>query len=136
MKSALWLNFAWSLLMLAAFGYLAVGSYNNVRGALLLAAATYVAASAVALRGSRWAIATTVVVAVLLLIRWLPVVVVNTWMFISGHELYRDSPGTIFIVAAYAVVFAVPAAIVCTLFYLNGKVLRFMLRSGTISGDA
>lgn len=122
--------------MLSAFVYLAVSGYNSTRGALLVAATAYVASSIAALRGYRWAVVLAVVVSTLLLIRWLPMVVVNFWMFISGHELYQDSPATIFIVAAYAVVFAIPSVAVCTLLALSRKELWFMLSRSTRGADA
>jgi hypothetical protein len=122
--------------MLAAFGYLAVGGYTNVRGALLALAAAYVIASVFALRGSRWAVAISVAASALLTLRWLPVVVMNTWMFISGHELYQDSPGTIFIVASYAIVFAIPSTMILALFILKRKELWLSFRSQLPVSDA
>ena len=41
-------------------------------------------------------------------------IVVNTFMAFSGHELYRDSPGTFFIVIVYAMIFVAPATAVFT----------------------
>lgn len=136
MKNTLRLNLAWSLLIFAAFTYLAVGGYNDTRGALLIAASGYVGASIAALRGHRWAVGFTVIVSTLLSVRWLPMVVVNLWMFVSGHELYQDSPATIFIVVVYAVVFAIPSTVVCALFLFNRKELWFTLRTRARVADA
>jgi len=63
-----------------------------------------------ALLGKSWAIGVSVVMALLLMVRWLPVVSMNTWMFVTGQELYRDPPATTLVVISYAIVFAIPAA--------------------------
>jgi hypothetical protein len=136
MRSALRLNLAWSLLMLAAFAALALGTYSNPRGVLFGIAAGYLVASVMALRSHRWAIALVVLAATLVMFCSLPLVVLNTGMFFSGHQLYQDSPGTIFVVLVNAVVFAIPATSICILFVWRRHELWSRLRSKPTAADA
>lgn len=48
-------------------------------------------------------------------------VVINFWMFFTGHELYQDSPATIFIVALNAIMFVLPGLLIYFLIFLDRK---------------
>lgn len=129
----LYLNLAWSFLMLIAFGLLALFGPNMSRSVIFLASGLYAANSFFALHRRRAALIINVVVAALLLIRWLPMVSLNFYMFASGHELYLDSPATIFVVAIYAILFAFPACLLCSLYFIQRKVLLEAIRIGKIN---
>jgi len=135
LKQVLQINLGWSLLMLVSFAYLGLGRYSHPRGVMLALAAVYAIVAILALRQQRWAVAVSIVVAAILMILWLPMVAVNFWMFITSHELYQASPATIVIVGGYAIVFAVPATLLCTLYFVKRKDLRLMLQPGS-SGQA
>ncbi|MGH8243648.1 MAG: hypothetical protein ACRETY_09890 [Steroidobacteraceae bacterium] len=122
--------------MLFAIATLAIGSYNNTKGTLLAAAVAFVVTSRVALRNRRWAICLAVFIAMLVMVWWLPMVIVNIWMFLSGHELFKDSPATIFIVLVGAILFAIPATILCVLYVLNRNELLLLLRNRLETVDA
>ena len=123
MKTALRINVGWGVVLLAEFAYLALGRYSHTRGVMVALSVAYAIIAILALRLQRWAVAVSVGVAILLMIRWLPMVVVNFWMFAAGHKLYQDSPATIFIVVVYAVVFAAPATLLSTLYVFKRKEL-------------
>jgi hypothetical protein len=130
MKTTMIINFLWSLIMVSAFAYLVHGRYSDPRAILLTLGVAYAVISFFALVGRRWAIGIPVIIAILLMIRWLPMVGINTWMFMSGHELYQDSPATILVVLSYAVVFAIPSTILCSLYLVQRKQIWGILRNG------
>lgn len=130
MKLALRVNLGWSLLMLVWFSYMAQVRYSHSRGVILIIAAFYVIVAILALRLKRWAIAVCVVVAALIMLRWFPMVIINLLMFIFQNAHYRDSPATIFIVAVYLVVFALPASLLCTLYFVKRRDLRVLFQRG------
>lgn len=107
--------------MAGAFLYLVLGRYSEPRAVLLVICLVYIAISLFALAGKRWAIVMCIMVALLLTIRWVPMVAINAWMFATGHELYRDSPATILVVLSYAIVFAIPSLILCVLYFFQRK---------------
>jgi hypothetical protein len=53
--------------------------------------------------------------------------VVNSYMFLSGHELYRDSPATILVVATYAVFGILPATCLLILAVISRRRLIAIL---------
>jgi hypothetical protein len=116
--------------MVSAFAYLVHGRYSDPRAILLTLGVAYAVISFFALVGKRWAIGISVIIAILLMIRWLPMVAINTWMFMSGHELYQDSPATILVVLSYGVVFAIPSTILCGLYLVQRKQIWGILRNG------
>lgn len=120
-------NLVWSVLMLCAFTALAVGGPNAARWALLLMGVGNLAIAILALRRNRWAIAGSIMVAALVAARWTPMVLYNWWAFFTGHQLYRDSPGTIIVVAIYSVLFAAPAMGMLVGFWANRRVLNMLL---------
>ena len=136
MKAALQMNLAMSLLLMAFFAYLFAGYRSDTRAVFLAVSVAYVLISLLAIRRNRWAVLVAVLVACFLTARWLPVVGVNLWMLITGHELYRDSPATIFIVLINAAVFMFPSTVVCVLYYLNRKELWQLLRYGNAGAKA
>lgn len=119
--------------MAAALLYLLMGRYSISRAMLFALGVIFIVMSVFALYEKRWAIAACVLIAVILMLRWLPVAVINTWMFISGHELYQDSPATILVVLSYAIVFAIPATILSTLYMFNRKSIWPLIRYGKSS---
>lgn len=114
--------------MTSAFFFLLIGRYSNSRAVLLAIAFGYTFISFYTLAGRRWAIVVSIIAAILLMVRWLPMVAVNIWMFITGHPLYQDSPGTIFIVAIYAVIFAIPSTLLCGLYLAQRRTVWKLLR--------
>ena len=129
LKRTLQLNVAWASLMWLAFLILFVGSPNVLRASLLVALSAFIAVAFLAVRGNRWALALSICVAVLLLVRWLPMVVVNFWMFFTNHPLYLDSPATIFIVGINAILFAIPATILVALLSFQWRQVKKALCS-------
>src|SRR5688572_14654652 len=123
LSELLTINLAWSIVMLCAFTVLYVGGPNSARETLILLSVAYVAVATVARRHKRWAVATSVVVAALVTLRWAPMVGYNWWMFFGGHELYLDSPGTIIIVAIYSLLLALPATGLLVGYVANGRAL-------------
>jgi len=78
-----------------------------------VALALFVVASAGIYADCRWAwiISVAFLLGYWILRGWLAWAnfVINSYMFLTGHELYRDSPGTILVVAIYAVFGIFPA---------------------------
>ena len=90
--------------------------------------AIYLAATACAFRDDRPAWMVAIAVPILVLILTAPLVIVNVWMFLAGHNLYRDSPGTILIVATYAITLTVPAFVLIILFFACRKEIGGIFR--------
>lgn len=53
-----------------------------------------------------------------------PMLIINVYMFATGHELYLDSPATIIIVFIYGVVVLLPSLMLVMLTLLNYKWIR------------
>lgn len=121
MKYALIINIVWSLLMTVAFSYLLIGSYSHIRAAIVFLCIGYVIIAFQAFFKKRWALLISLLVVVLVLLRWLPMVILNFWMFYSEDALYVDSPATIFIVLIYTVLWVLPATILCLLYLYNWR---------------
>ena len=115
--------------MLVAVFLLLVAGPSVARATLMLASFIYVSISIAALGLRRWSVVAVVVIGVMLLIRWLPMVLINAWMFLTNHPLYENSPATIFIVGIYAVIFAVPAFIMVALYIFHWRNLYVLFRS-------
>jgi len=128
MKVSFIINIIWSLVMVIAFASLLFGEYSHAKAILFGLGLVYFALAILAFRGNRWAIILSVLTAFLLMLRWLPMVLVNAWMFKTGHPLYLDSPGTILIVISYTVVFAVPATLLSILYSFQYKKLLKLFR--------
>lgn len=123
------LNRLWSILLLVPC--LLLVSHPKAGNILLvLIAGGYVYVAALAVRGERWAIILSVIAAILTFVRWTPMVIVNVVAFVLGHELYRDSPGTIIVVIPLAIMFMLPSIFFCWQYYLHRAEIKKMLRSG------
>ena len=109
--------------MLAGFSSLLLGLYSHGRAGIVLLSVGYSVVAIQALRHKRWAIIISIIVAFLLMIRWLPMVIMNGWMFITGDELYLDSPATIFIVLIYTVLFAIPSTVLSVIYTFKYKTI-------------
>lgn len=73
----------------------------------------YLGVAVACLWNYRWAWWISILAMAAPIVMVLPMVCVNTLMLVSGHELYKDSPGTFLVVIMLAVVFVAPS----TLFY-------------------
>jgi hypothetical protein len=127
LQRAFQLNLAWACLMALAFTCLTAFAPSIVRAAFTLASFAFVGISVLAMRHSRWAVVLVLLVAALLLIRHLPPVILNGWMYFTDHPLYLDSPATILIVAIHAVIFALPALGLVALYAYRWRDLRALL---------
>jgi hypothetical protein len=68
--------------------------------------------------------------AVLAILRFLPWVAYNVYLFLSGGSPYVDSPGTIYVVVTEAILFVIPASAVLILAYLARRDLKGLLFKG------
>ena len=123
LKRALQFNIAWSVLMALAYLLFLVGAPSTPRILVFAVSLLFVMVSISASRLQRWSVITVVLVAVALVIRWLPMVLLNFYMFLTDHALYRDSPATIIVVANYALVFAIPALIIVAMYIIQWRAL-------------
>ena len=128
LRNTLRLNLAWSILMAMAFAALFIGSASSPRFVVLTLTIAYVGISTAAFRLKRWSLTAVILVAVLLTIRWLPMVIINFWMFFTRHPLYTDSPATIIIVAINALLFALPGLLLVSLYSLQWRSVRLALQ--------
>ena len=110
--------------MLAGFSYLLLGGYSHSRAGIALLSVAYFVVAMQTLRHKRWAIVISILVAFLLMIRWLPMVIINSLMFITGDELYLNSPATIFIVFIDAILFAIPSTVLSVIYAVKYKTLK------------
>lgn len=118
----------WALFFVRTFGRWAFATGGIVGVSLVVISILYLAAAIACLKNSRigWVIA--IVIPILPLVRWAPMVFVNFWMFFNGHELYQDSPATIFIVAMNAFMFVIPGVLIYLCLALDNKRLLTVLR--------
>jgi len=114
--------------MAGASLFLLFGKYSSPRAVFLALSVCFVIVAFQAISKNRWAVAISILVASLVMVRWLPMVVVNSWMFISGHELYQNSPATIFIVIINIIIFTAPSTALCISYFLNRKKLWQLIR--------
>ena len=70
-------------------------------------------------------------ICLLVLIRFLPMVAINTFMAFTGHELYQDSPATFIIVMMYAVIFVIPPVAVFTCVAIDWRSLVSVFRGSS-----
>jgi hypothetical protein len=129
-KSALRLNVAWAVIMLIAFTLLEIGLHTSARLLMLSLAILYLAVAVLASRGWRSALALSVAVALLEAVWGLPTVVINVWMFVTGDGLYRDSPATILVVLIEAILFAIPASVLCVAYVFQWRQLQSLFVAG------
>ena len=131
LKQTLILNVVWAGLMWLAFAHRLISSPTAPRAIVLAVLSALVAVAFLALRGRKWALVLTIFVAIVLLVRWFPMVIVNFWMFFTGHPLYLDSPATIFVVAINSILFAIPAVVLVALFSAQWRQVGEALRART-----
>lgn len=122
-------NSVWSILLVCAFGALAGFAPETGRILLLTLAIGYGGVALLALKKRPWAVGVSIIVAIGACLRWAPVVVLNTWLFVSGDARYRDSPGTIIIVGVYALLFAIPATFLVIGYALRRSDIVVLIRS-------
>lgn len=111
----------WALLFLLVVGLRAISSGDTIGIVIGLLSITYLAAAIACFANVRIAWVVALVIPILPLVRWTPMVVVNFWMFFTGHELYHDSPATIFIVATNALMFVLPGLFIYLCIALDRK---------------
>jgi hypothetical protein len=114
--------------MAMAFAALFFGSASSPRFVVLTLTIAYVGISMAAFRLKRWSLTAVILVALLLTIRWLPMVIINFWMFFTRHPLYTDAPATIIIVAINALLFALPGLLLVSLYSLQWRSVRLVLQ--------
>ena len=120
--------------MAFVIGFWAVGYFvqNGLNGSRLIVLSLSLAYIYVAFAGvdrKRWAVFFILLVSLLIFIRWVPMVTLNFYMFLDGHELYLDSPGTILVVIPLAVIFAFPSLIMIIAIALNFRKLILFFRN-------
>lgn len=127
MVAAKILQIIWAAFLVSIFGILTLASPSLVGVTFGVISIVYFVATLACLANSirGWIVA--LAFPILPLLRWTPMVVVNTWMFFTGHELYRDSPATIFVVATYAVIFVIPGFLIYLCLILDLKRLLAVL---------
>ena len=130
MKAALYVNVAWAFIMVIWFGLLLAGRYSETRALTFGISIAFFVVALLTLSQYRWAAILSVGTAFLVAFRYLPMVMVNALMFVSGHELYRDSPATVFVVLIYAFVFAIPSTVLCLLYIFNYRRFWILVRRG------
>lgn len=123
MKAILQINYIWSIFLAVIFGYyfiasIALDGFSFFSTAQFVIILLYVIACRQARKLKPWALKGVLVMSVIISVRYLSMVLINIFMFITGHELYRDSPATIFVVLMNATLFAIPATIF-SLYYLR-----------------
>ena len=127
LKRTLLVNVGWALLLTIVFALLFVRNPSFLHAIVLGLGALFVLVALLAVRGRPWAVVISMLVAVALLVGWLPMVVLNFWMFLTNHPLYLDSPGTILIVAVYAALFVLPSLILVALYAVQWRSVRLAL---------
>jgi hypothetical protein len=130
LKLTLRINLAWACVMALASLALIVPGASVSQWLAFVLLLVYVGVSFAALRRRSWALLISIGVAVVLLIRWLPMVLINFGMYFQDDRLYVDSPATIFIVAIYALLFALPALILCVLYAVQWRKVTSLVRHG------
>lgn len=81
----------------------------------------YLVATIACLTNARFGWIVALAAPILPLLRWTPMVVVNSWMCFTRHELYQDSPATLFIVAINAIMFVLPGLLIHFCLFLDRK---------------
>ncbi len=112
------IQIAWSFLLLFVFGmatmrgFGASGKVSYIHLFLAVVAMVYVGAAFLCQYNNYIAWWVALPIPALLLFMYLPPVFHNFAMFLTGHELYLDSPATVFIVLIYALVLVMPALLI------------------------
>lgn len=125
MKSALKFNRLWAVVLMVLHGIWSFGTFPRVY--IFFASIIYGIISIRAYKLERWAIAAVLIFVTICMLKWLPMVAINFYMFYAGSELYRDSPATILVVGVYAFLFAAPSSILFLWFVCCYKALISIL---------
>lgn len=129
---------AWSFLLLIVFGVASMrgfgadGKPSYIHLFFAVVAVIYVGAAFLCQYNNRIAWWVALPIPALFLFMYLPLVVLNFTLFLSGHERYQDSPATIFIVVLYALVMVLPASFIYYgMFRERRTVAAILFRKGT-----
>lgn len=129
LKITFWLSLVWSLVVASHYLLLLINAPTTYRATLLGLALCFVISSIAALQRHRWAVLLSMLFTIALAIRWLPMVVVNYWLYLTREPLYLDSPATIQLVHPKAALFAVPAVILLILYVCQWQRIGGWLKS-------
>ena len=117
----------WAMFFVLIIGVRGLASGSAIGVALGATTVVYLVATIACLFNHRMAWFVAIALPILPLMRWLPMICLNLFMFLTGHEPYQDSPGTIVVVAIYAVVFVAPAVLIYFCLFLDRKCLVVVL---------
>jgi hypothetical protein len=117
----------WAIFLVAIVGVRGIASGSTVGVTLGAISVAYLAATIVCFFNNRMAWYVAIALPILPLLRWVPMVCLNVFMFSTGHELYRDSPATIVVVAMNAMQFVTPAVVIYFCLFLDRKRLMAVL---------
>lgn len=102
--------------------------YSGNTAGVVIGTVVYLVATLTCLTKSKLAWIVAMIVPLLPLARWAPMVFLNFWMFITGHELYQDSPATIIVIVYYAIALVLPGLLIYLLLFLDRKRLLAAFR--------
>jgi len=130
---------AWALALLAFVAPMVVARGFTWHGLLsLVAFAMYCAAAIGTYADHRWAwiISIAFLAGYWLLRGWMAWAnfVVNVYLFLTGHESYRDSPATIMVVGIYAIFGILPATCLLILGMISSRHILAILRERHSTG--
>jgi hypothetical protein len=125
----------WAIFFVVVIGIRAIASGSALEMLIGSLSVIYLGAALACFANSRIAWIVALALTVLPLLRWTPMIAINFWMFFEGHELYRDSPATIFIVAINAIVFVLPGLLIYICCFVDRKRLFAVLRAPVSIGD-
>lgn len=118
------LNLVWSGVLLAMILPNTVANFPAIVPLIVLGLALlHLGVSILAVRRNRIALRLVIVAPVLAILRWLPVVVINWWMYEAGDPLFQDSPGVNIIVVLIAIVFVIPPGIFCAMYFKHRRAI-------------
>ncbi len=128
MKAIRLIQLIWAVTLVGILVTLSVNALVNAQSVqglpFLLLTVVYLSACIRAWGSSRIAWVIALVVPVVICARWLPMVAINLFAFVRDDPLYLDSPGTIFIVAIYALLLVIPSLVLLVLFWLKRAALQ------------
>jgi hypothetical protein len=131
MKAIRLIQLAWAGLLVTLLLAGSLSAEVVTGGPFLALAVIYLLACILALGSSRLGWVAALVVPVIICARWLPMVALNVIAFAKDDPLYLDSPGTIYVVGIYALLFVFPALALVTLFWRHRTTLRALLIGAT-----
>jgi hypothetical protein len=116
-----------------AIGPIFTYGVDSARLIIFLISVAYIYVAYQAISYKRWAVIIVTISILLLLIRWLPMVLVNFYMFFTGAELYLDSPATILVVIPLALLFALPSLLLFCWFCIKYKKYVEILKGKSVN---